>query len=200
MVVSKKPLEACDLAGMRIAVPGERTTALLALKLFLREQGLDKGFRYEVVPFDRIMAAVAAGEYDAGLIIHEGQLTYAEAGLRMVVDLGRWWTDRHGLPLPLGGNAIRRDLGQAAINEICTILLRSIRYALDHRREAVEYAMQFGRGMGRDLADKFVGMYVNQWTLDYGPRGREAVRKLLDEGAEAGITPACGAIDFAEPG
>jgi 1,4-dihydroxy-6-naphthoate synthase len=185
-----------DLRGMRIAVPGLRTSAYLALALRMGGAGR---FVPQVVMFDQIIAKVAAGEYDAGLIIHEGQLTYGDAGLRCVVDLGQWWTDSRGLPLPLGGNAIRRDLGRPAMEEICTILLASIRHALEHRSEAVEYALHYARDMGKSLADKFVGMYVNKWTLDYGPRGRQAVRQFLREAVDAGLTPDCGEVDFVEP-
>lgn len=186
-----------DLRGARIAVPGLRTSAYLALAL--RMGGRDR-FEPSVVMFDQIIAKVAAGEYDAGLIIHEGQLTYGDAGLRCVVDLGKWWTDTRGLPLPLGGNAIRRDLGRPVMQEICSILLASIRHALEHREEAVEYALNYARDMGKALADKFVGMYVNKWTLDYGQRGRQAVRQFLREAAEAGLAPDCGEVDFVEPG
>jgi 1,4-dihydroxy-6-naphthoate synthase len=198
MVVSARALTVADLPRVRIAVPGRRTTAFLALALLLREAGVTR-FDYEVVPFDQILAAVTSGRFDAGLIIHEGQLTYAGQGLRLVVDLGAWWTSTRGLPLPLGANAIRRDLGPQRMGEVCTILLRSIQYSLDHRDEAVQYAMQFGRGLGHKLADEFVGMYVNPWTLDYGERGRQAVRALLSEGAKAGLTPDPGAIDFIDP-
>ncbi len=179
---------------VRIAVPGERTTAFLALSLLLGK----RAFEYEVVPFDRIIPAVKSGRYEAGLIIHEGQLTYQEAGLECVVDLGRWWTESRGLPLPLGGNAIRRDLG-AEMGPICSILIHSIRYALEHREEALRHATRYAREMGVELADRFVGMYVNQWTLDYGRVGREAVRRLLQEAADAGLVPACGPIDFVAP-
>ena len=196
MVVAGKDLSPADLSGVRIAIPGPRTTAHLALQLLL---GRDS-YEFEHVPFDQIIPAVAEGRFDAGLIIHEGQLTYAEAGLRCVVDLGKWWSKTRGLPLPLGGNCIRRDLGQAAMRQVCAILVRSIEYALEHRDEAVAYALGFARDMGADLADRFVGMYVNHWTLDYGERGRQAVRQLLHEAAKAGITPDCGMIDFVEPG
>ena len=183
-----------DLRDMKIAIPGQRTTAFLALQLLL---GKDS-FACEVVMFDQIIQRVAAGEFDAGLIIHEGQLTYADAGLACLVDLGEWWTRTRNLPLPLGANAIRRDLGDQ-MPGICSILLDSIRHALAHRDEAVEYALQYARDMGRDLADRFVGMYVNDLTLDYGPRGRAAVNRLLEEGAKAGIIPDCGQIDFVDP-
>ena len=183
-----------NLRDMKIAIPGERTTAFLGLQLLLGKDSFD----HEVVMFDQIIQRVAAGEYDAGLIIHEGQLTYADAGLACVVDLGEWWSRTRELPLPLGANAIRRDLADQ-MPGICTILLDSIRYALDHRDEAVDYALGYARDMGRDLADRFVGMYVNDLTLDYGERGRRAVRQLLSEAAEAGICPDCGEVDFISP-
>ncbi len=184
-----------DLDKIRIAIPGERTTAFLALSLMLGK----KPTNYEVVMFDQIIPKVVAGEYEAGLIIHEGQLTYGDAGLRCVVDLGKWWTDSRKLPLPLGGNAIRRDLGHDAMREICTILLHSIEYALSHRDEAVDYALNYARDMGKDLADEFVGMYVNEWTLDYGPRGRAAIKALIRESIDAKLIPDCGEVDLIEP-
>jgi 1,4-dihydroxy-6-naphthoate synthase len=153
-------------------------------------------FDYEVVHFDQIPAHVRDGKADAGLIIHEGQLTYASLGLHLVVDLGAWWYERTQLPLPLGGNCIRRDLGTGTCQEVTDILKRSIRYSLDHRAQAVEYALRFGRDLNRDLADRFVGMYVNDWTLDYGPRGREAISRLLGEGARAGIVPEVERLEF----
>jgi 1,4-dihydroxy-6-naphthoate synthase len=146
--------------------------------------------------FDEIPARVARGDFDAGLIIHEGQLTYEKDGLHLVVDLGVWWQERTGLPLPLGGNAVRRDLGDEHCREIARIVRASIGYGLEHRQEAVEYALRYGRGLDHDLADRFVGMYVNDWTLDYGQRGREAVQRLLREGAAAGIVPDPGPIEF----
>jgi 1,4-dihydroxy-6-naphthoate synthase len=139
---------------------------------------------------------VAAGRVDAGLLIHEGQLTYAQQRLHAVIDLGVWWQERTGLPLPLGGNTVRRDLGPQRCREITSIIQRSIRYGLEHREEAVQYALQFGRGLDTALADRFVGMYVNEWTLDYGPRGRAAVRRLLAEGAAAGLVPEVPRLDF----
>ncbi len=186
-----------------IAVPGVRTTAILALNLYLLEQegdqpGADRTVNFDVVPFDQIIERVAAGDYDAGLIIHEGQLTYGHAGLESLVDLGQWWTESRGLPLPLGGNAIRRDFSDE-FGRITRILYESIRYALDHREEAVQYALNYARDMGADLADEFVGMYVNDWTLDYGERGRAAVKQLLKEGADAGLVPPIGEIDFVRP-
>jgi len=183
-----------DLKGIKIAIPGRRTTAFLALSLMLGTES----FECETVEFDQIISAVAQGRYEAGLIIHEGQLTYANTGLRCVVDLGQWWTQTRNLPLPLGGNVIRRDLGDQ-MRPICRILLNSIEYALEHRQEAIEYALNFARDMGSELADEFVGMYVNQWTLDYGPQGRQAVRQLLLEAAQAGLTPHCPDIDFIDP-
>jgi 1,4-dihydroxy-6-naphthoate synthase len=189
MVVAKRSMTCDDLARATIAVPGLRTTAYLALRLCL---GVD--FDYVLVPFDRILDAVSAGEYegrriDAGLIIHEGQLTYADQRLQLIVDTGRWWFDRTGLPLPLGANAIRIDLGDEAIGEVHALLRRSIEYGLEHRDEALGYAMSFGRGLDRSKADQFVGMYVNDWTLDFGPIGRQAVTRLLAEGHAAGIIP-----------
>ena len=193
MVVARHPLAVEDLRQARIAVPGTLTTAFLALRLLLPE-----GFRHEVVPFDQILGAVAGGQYDAGLIIHEGQLTFANQGLHLVVDLGVWWQGRTGLPLPLGGNVVRRDLGPETMRRISRLLKESIRYGLDHRDEALAYALSYARDMDRSLADRFVGMYVNDWTLDYGPRGREAVRRLLAEGHRAGIIPRPVALEFVD--
>src|SRR5262245_52575168 len=192
MVVARDPLALDDLKRVRIAVPGTLTTAYLALRLLVGE------FAYEVVPFDQILDAVAAGRFDAGLIIHEGQLTFQNQGLRLVVDLGVWWQDRTGLPLPLGGNAVRRDLGADTMRAISRLLKESIRYALAHRQEALEYALKYGRDLDRGLADRFVGMYVNDWTLGYGPRGREAVQRLLDEGHRAGVIPHRVKVEFVE--
>src|SRR3989442_13493178 len=176
----------------RVAVPGELTTAFLALRLF------DPAVQYVVVPFDQIQQKVHSGEVAAGLLIHEGQLTYADEGLRKIVDLGEWWADRTGgLPLPLGGNAIRRDLGVKTISTLSRLLHDSIAYGLDHRDEAVRYAMQFGRGLNRARTDQFVGMYVNGLTLDYGDRGREAVRRLLGDAQAAGLLPRPVDIEFA---
>ncbi len=194
MVVSRDRQTIDDLRGAKIAIPGERTTAFLALSLLLGRGSFD----VEVIGFDQIIPALAGGRFDAGLIIHEGQLTYQNAGLHCVVDLGQWWTQSRQLPLPLGGNAIRRDLGDA-MGPICQILLQSIEYALDHRDEAVRYALHYARDMGAALADQFVGMYVNPWTLDYGDKGRQAVRLLLQEAADAGLVPGCDEIDFVTP-
>jgi 1,4-dihydroxy-6-naphthoate synthase len=193
MVVARRSLALDELKTARIAVPGTLTTAFLTLRLLLQQ-----GFAYEVLPFDQILAAVAEGRYDAGLIIHEGQLTFQNLGLQLVVDLGVWWQERTGLPLPLGGNVVRRDLGADTIREISRLLKASIRYALEHRDDALAYALKYARDMDKALADRFVGMYVNEWTLDYGPRGREAVRRLLDEGHRAGIIPSPVAVEFVE--
>ena len=189
MVVAKRSMTLGELAHATIAVPGLRTTAYLALRLCL-----DVDFDYVLTPFDRILDAVSAGEYegrriDAGLIIHEGQLTYADRQLQLIVDTGRWWFDHTGLPLPLGANAIRIDLGDETIGEVHALLRRSIEYGLEHRDEALGYAMSFGRGLDRTKADQFVGMYVNDWTLDFGPVGRQAVARLLAEGHAAGVIP-----------
>lgn len=192
LVVASEPLRAEELVGLRIAVPGLMTTAFLTLSLML---GRGR-FEPTVVMFDEIPGRVAAGEFDAGLLIHEGQLTYAQYGLHKVVDLGVWWYGRTGLPLPLGGNAVRRDLGATHCRDLARIIRASIAYGLEHRAEAVQHALQYGRGLDTPLADRFVGMYVNEWTLDYGERGREAVRRLLKEGAAAGLVPETGEIDF----
>jgi 1,4-dihydroxy-6-naphthoate synthase len=183
-----------NLRGKKIAIPGKLTTAFLALQLALGKAG--EAFDYEVVMFDEIPRYVMDGKVDAGLIIHEGQLTYAQSGLHLLLDTGVWWHQKTGLPLPLGGNCIRKDLGAEAMQEVTDILWRSIRYSLDHRKEAVDYALQFGRDLNRDLADQFVGMYVNDWTLDYGPRGREAISRILKEGANAGLVPDAGEIQY----
>ena len=183
MIVARRPVRPEEVHGKRVAVPGVLTTAALAVRLW------DASLEHVVIPFDRIMDAVVAGEVDAGLIIHEGQVTYASVGLHKVVDLGEWWTGETGLPLPLGGNVIRKDLGPDLMRRISRLLRDSIQYALAHRQEALDYAMQFGRDMDRRLADRFVGMYVNDLTLDYGERGRAAVRRLLTVGHERGIIP-----------
>lgn len=206
MVITRQPMTLDALRGKRIAIPGKLTTAFLALQLALgkgTEAGLSTqhsapstSFDYEVVHFDQIPQFVKDGKADAGLIIHEGQLTFQNLGLHLVVDLGGWWDQKTGLPLPLGGNCIRRDLGPSVCQEVTDILKRSIQYSLDHRSEAVDYALQFGRDLDRNLADRFVGMYVNQWTLDYGPRGRQAITRLLKEGAQAGLVPDAGEIEY----
>ena len=182
------------LKGKRIAIPGELTTAFLALQLALGKAGV--AFDYEVVMFDQIPAAVHSGKVDAGLLIHEGQLTYQQMGLHKLLDLGAWWHAKTGLPLPLGGNCIRKDLGPRVMQEVTDILKQSIQYSLDHRKEAVEYALQFGRDLDRQLADRFVGMYVNQWTLDYGPKGRQAIARLLSDGARAGLLPDADEVQY----
>ncbi len=191
-LVAREPLSVEQLRGRTIAIPGRMTTAFLTLQLLL---GPD-GFEPRVVMFDRIPREVAEGRVDVGLVIHEGQLTYAAEGLHIVLDLGVWWQQRSGLPLPLGGNVVRRDLGDEHARRLTQIMQASIRYSLEHRDEAVQYALKFGRGLDAGLADRFVGMYVNAWTLDYGERGREAVRRLLAEGAAAGLVPPLGEIDF----
>jgi 1,4-dihydroxy-6-naphthoate synthase len=191
MIVAKKPYSIEELKALRIAIPGTMTTAYLAASI-----ALGKGFRNIVKPFDQILQYVEAGSADAGLIIHEGQLTFQKHGLVCCLDLGKWWMERTGLPLPLGGNVIRRDLGMERILEITAILKKSIQFSLEHRKEAVQYALRYGRDMNIDLADEFVGMYVNKWTLDYGPRGREAVNRLLDEGAAMGMIPRCTPVEF----
>jgi 1,4-dihydroxy-6-naphthoate synthase len=150
------------------------------------------------MPFDQIIGSVASGRHDAGLIIHEGQLTFQNQGLHLVVDLGVWWQEKTGLPLPLGGNVVRRDLGADTMRQISRLLKESIHYSLDHRDEALDYALRYARDMDKALADRFVGMYVNEWTLDYGPRGREAVRRLLQEGHRAGIIPQSVSVEFVE--
>ncbi|HEV3023273.1 MAG TPA: MqnA/MqnD/SBP family protein [Pirellulales bacterium] len=189
MVVAKRTHSLDELRSAVIAVPGKLTTAYLALRLYL---GVD--FAHLVVPFDRILDAVAAGEWegrpvDAGLIIHEGQLTYGERKLELCVDTGKWWFDETGLPLPLGANAVRKDLGPAVMRDVNRLLNLSIRYGLEHRDEALDYALRYGRDLDRRQADRFVGMYVNDWTLDFGPRGREAVTELLARGHAAGVIP-----------
>jgi 1,4-dihydroxy-6-naphthoate synthase len=197
MVVAREAVEIAHLKRKTIAVPGTLTSAYLALQLCL---GADS-FEHVVVPFDEILAAVQHGEHngrsiDAGLIIHEGQLTYAQSELKLIVDLGVWWKSQTGLPLPLGANGIRRDLGDEAIRDVQRLLHASIKFGLDHRDQALDHALQYGRDLDRHQADEFVGMYVNEWTLDYGERGREAVRRLLDEGHRAGVIPAPVAVEF----
>ncbi len=191
MVVARQAGSIDSLKGKTIAIPGKLTTAFLALKLLLGDT-----FEYEIHPFDEILNLVEAGKVDAGLIIHEGQLTYGEQGLHLIVDLGVWWHDETGLPLPLGANAIRKDLGEQAMHEVTALLKQSIQYGLDHRQEALDYALQFGRNLDHGKADKFVGMYVNDWTLDFGPRGREAVQLLLNRGHEAGVIPKPVEVEF----
>ena len=183
MVVGPRPCGLEELARMRVAVPGTLTTAYLALKLFSPK------IETSVVQFDKIIPEILAGRFEAGLIIHEGQLTYENSGLTKILDLGKWWHEMTGLPLPLGGNAIRRDLGPGLIATVCQALKDSIQYGLDHREEALAYAMQFARDLDTQKADRFVGMYVNERTLDYGTDGKEAVARLLQMGYRAGIIP-----------
>lgn len=191
IVVARDSFPAGELGEKKIAVPGELTSAFLALRLHTPE------FRYEVVPFDRITDEVVAGRYDAGLLIHEGQLTYREDGLRKILDLGAWWKQETGLPLPMGGNVIRRDLGPELQLEVSRWLRRSIAYSMEHRQDALAYAMQFARDMPVDLADRFVAMWVNSSTLDYTDRDRQAVRLLLDEGYRKGVIPRQVSVEFA---
>ncbi len=194
-LVSTRPQPASPraaLRGRRVAVPGLLTTAYLALKLYQPD------IEAVVMPFDRIEEAVERGEAEVGLLIHEGQLTYADGGLHLWTDLGSWWMEDTGLPLPLGGNAVRRDLGPELIRQIAHDLRASIVYGLEHRAPALAHARQYNRGIGDERMDTFVGMYVNQWTVDYGPRGREAVQRLLDRGFEAGIIPERVVVSFAD--
>jgi 1,4-dihydroxy-6-naphthoate synthase len=192
MVVAREPWSQDELKGKRIAIPGTMTTAYLALKLFQPD------FESVVIPFDRIMSAVEDKAADAGLLIHEGQLTYHDHHLHKIIDLGEWWDQLTRLPLPLGGNVIRRDLGKDDIREISRLLKASIQYALDHRKEALAYAMQFARDLDANTADRFVGMYVNERTLDYGEDGRLAVQSLFDRAYQAGLIPAPIRAEFVE--
>ena len=192
MIVARRVHSLEEIKRMRVAIPGKLTTAYLALKLFAPE------IETEVVPFDQIIPEVLAGKHEAGLIIHEGQLTFDKSGLHRIVDLGKWWRDQTGLPLPLGGNAIRRDLGPELMASVARAIKQSIQYALDHREEALSYAMQFARDLDPGLADKFVGMYVNERTLDYGEEGRAAIRRLLEMGHEAGIIPQRANVEFVD--
>ena len=190
MVVAPRAFSENEIKQKKIAVPGELTTAYLALKLFAPE------IETEVVPFDQIIPQVLEGKYEAGLIIHEGQLTYDRSGLYRVIDLGKWWLQTTGLPLPLGGNAIRRSLGLELISSVSNALRESIQYALDHREQALQYAMQFARDLDPRLADRFVGMYVNERTLDYGADGKEAIRRLLETGYREGIISVEPQVEF----
>lgn len=190
-LVAREPLGRADVKGKRIAVPGLKTSAYMALRLY------EPDFEPVVIPFDEIEQAVVDKKAEIGLLIHEGQLTYPEMGLHLVADLGEWWHDEtDGLPLPLGGNVIRKDLGEALMQKISRHLHASIAYALDHRKDALDHAMQYARGLDRSKADTFVGMYVNDWTLDFGERGREAVATLLRRAHEAGIIPQPVDIEF----
>jgi len=191
MIVATRSFPVSEIKRIRIAVPGKLTTAYLALQLFA------PGIATEVVPFDEIIPSVLQGKYEAGLIIHEGQLTYDQAGLHRIVDLGKWWQQVTGLPLPLGGNAIRRSLGRELISIVSSALRDSIQFALDNREAALAYAMQFARDLDPEMADKFVGMYVNERTLDYGSDGKEAIVRLLDMGYRAGIISVAPQVKFA---
>jgi 1,4-dihydroxy-6-naphthoate synthase len=192
LIVAREPIGLDDLKGKTIAVPGEMTTAFLTLNLCLGPGT----FEHRVVMFDQIPDEVASGRADAGLIIHEGQLTYSQLDLHSIMDLGIWWQQATGLPLPLGGNVVRRDLGEETCRQLSHILKASIHMALENRDEALAYSLQFGRNLDTTLADKFIGMYVNAWTLDYGQKGRQAVAELLGRGHQAGLCPDPGEIDF----
>jgi 1,4-dihydroxy-6-naphthoate synthase len=191
-LVARSPLSRADIRGQRIAVPGLMTSAYLALRLF------EPVFEPVVTPFDQIEDAVADGAVDLGLLIHEGQLTFADRGLHLIQDLGEWWFGETGLPLPLGGNVVRKDLGDALTRKISRHLRDSIAYGLEHRSAALDHSMQYARGLDRSKADAFVGMYVNDWTLDYGEAGRRAVRQFLQRGVEAGIIAKPVAIEFVD--
>jgi 1,4-dihydroxy-6-naphthoate synthase len=190
VLVARESFSSDCLEKKVVAVPGEKTSALLALRL------CSPGITTRVVRFDEIIPAVIDGKVDAGLVIHEGQLFYGRQGLRKILDLGEWWQNETGLPLPLGGNVVRRDLGSEQVHRIAGLIKESIGYALEHREEALEYALDFGRGLTSEEGDRFVGMYVNDRTLDYGPKGREAVQMFLDRGFEAGIIPRQVQADF----
>jgi 1,4-dihydroxy-6-naphthoate synthase len=192
IVVAREPYKVADIKSLKVAVPGTMTSAFLALRI------LEPEFEYVVVPFDRIIDAVREGAADAGLLIHEGQLFYQRLGLQKVVDLGEWWKAKTDLPLPMGGNVVRRDLGAETVARVSDYLRQSIQYSLDNRRDALAYAMQFARDMDTELADRFVGMWVNQLTLDYTERGRRAVQLLLDEGFERGVIPRRVAAEFVQ--
>jgi len=192
LLVAREPLALADLRGRTIAVPGTLTTAYLALRLALPE------FEARVVPFDRILDEVASRRADVGLIIHEGQLTYAGQGLHKLLDLGAWWLGETGLPLPLGGNAVRRDLGPELMARLTRLVRETVRYSLAHRAEALAHAMRFARGLEPAVADRFVGMWVNEMTLEMGPRARQAVQELLDRGFAAGLVPRRVTVDFVE--
>jgi 1,4-dihydroxy-6-naphthoate synthase len=192
ILVSKDPRRAEEIPNMKIAVPGELTSAFLALRIY------NQDFEYTVVPFDEIIDCVQKGKADAGLLIHEGQLFYKQMGLSKVLDLGEWWHEKTGLPLPMGGNVIKRDLGEELMRKVSKHLLQSIKYSMDNREDALAYAMQFARDMPTELADRFVAMWVNDLTLDYGERGREGVKRLLQEGYDKGIIPHKVEVNFVE--
>ena len=190
IVVARAPVRPEGLINMTVAIPGTLTTAFLALRLF------EPDIRYAVVPFDRILDEVREGNYDAGLLIHEGQLTYREMGLHKVMDLGVWWLEQTGLPLPLGGNVIKRDLGKPMMDRVAHDIRKSIQYGLDHRDEAMAYAIQFSRGLDKERVDRFIGMYVNELTLDYGSEGKQAVERLLSEAYKKKVIPERVALEF----
>jgi 1,4-dihydroxy-6-naphthoate synthase len=192
IVVTREPREISEIPTMKIAIPGTLTSAFLALRIY------NPDFSYQVMPFDEIIEAVQKGQVDAGLLIHEGQLYYNQMGLHKLLDLGEWWFEKTGLPLPMGGNVIRRDLGRELMKKVSACLKESINYSMDNREDALSYAMQFARDMQPELADRFVAMWVNNLTLDYGDRGREAVRRLLKEGHDKGIIPHKVKIDFVD--
>jgi len=192
MVVSRKPYKVGDINNLKIAIPGKRTSAFLALRIFAGT------FEYEVVSFDQIIDRVLSGEFEAGLIIHEGQLTYKRERLHNIIDLGAWFKEKFVLPLPLGGNVIRRDLPLRIKMKVAYFLKKSIVYSLEHRDEALNYALEFARGMNANLADKFVGMYVNDWTLDYGTKGKEAIQLFLDLAFERSLLPRRCVAEFVE--
>src|SRR5882762_9488358 len=192
VLVSRQPATPAEISNLKIAVPGTLTSAFLALRIF------NPDIRYEVVPFDQIIGAVENGSCDAGLLIHEGQLFYEKMGLHKILDLGEWWHEKTGLPLPMGGNAIRRDLEPEIIQQVSQHLRTSIEYSLDHREDALQYALQFARDMDPELADRFVAMWVNERTLDYGERGREAVSRLLADGFKCGIIPHSVEVEFVD--
>ena len=195
MLVAKQQISKEDIPGKKIAIPGEMTSAFLALQLWLGKP--KENLNYIVVPFDQIFNAVHSGEADVGLIIHEGQLTYKNEGLTCCTDLGAWWGEENdGLPLPLGGNVIHKRIAQAGRKRISDLLTKSIQYSLDHRPEAVKHALQYARDMGIELADEFVGMYVNHWTLDYGEKGRETIKRFLGQTHEAGLIPHRQELEF----
>jgi 1,4-dihydroxy-6-naphthoate synthase len=191
-LVARAPMTRAEVRGKRIAVPGPLTTAYLALQLY------EPDFEAVMTPFDEIEDAVVNGEVDAGLLIHEGQLTFGDRGLHLVADMGEWWFHETGLPLPLGGNVVRKDLGDSLIRTVSKHLRASIAYGLEHRTTALDHAMRYSRGLAREKADTFIGMYVNDWTLDYGDRGREAVRKLLERGVERGLIDKPVSVEFVE--
>jgi 1,4-dihydroxy-6-naphthoate synthase len=192
IVVSKEQYKPEDIPNLKIAVPGELTSAFLALRIY------NQNFEYTIVPFDEIIDAVKNGKADAGLLIHEGQLFYKQEGLNKVLDLGEWWFEKTSLPLPMGGNVIKRDLGADLMRRVSKVLHQSVMYSMENREDALSYAMQFARDMPPELADRFVAMWVNDMTLDYGARGREGVKRLLQEGFEKGIIKTQTEVDFVE--